>query len=82
MQEAKPIASASMHIGSTRLVQNRAAAAGSIIRPTESSVYDAPRAARRHNARERRLFLAPAPMTVQSSGAGSTGFGLHLGGSF
>lgn len=50
------------------------------------SLYDAPRAARRHNARERRLFLVPAPMAVQSSGqssgAGDTGFGLHLGGSF
>jgi hypothetical protein len=46
------------------------------------SLYDAPRAARRHNARARRLMLVPAPMTVQSSGAGSAGFGLHLGGSF
>lgn len=46
------------------------------------SLYDAPRAARRHNARERRLFLVPAPMAVQSSGSGDTGFGLHLGGSF
>lgn len=47
------------------------------------SLYDAPRAARRHNARARRLVLVPAPMagTVQSSGFGA-GFGLHLGGRF
>jgi hypothetical protein len=41
MQEAKPIKTASTHIGSTRAVQNRAAAAGSIIRPTDSSVPSA-----------------------------------------
>lgn len=43
------------------------------------SLYDAPRAARRHNARARRLYVVPAPM----AGTGqSSGFGLQLGGQF
>lgn len=43
------------------------------------SIYDAPRAARRHNARARRLVLAPAPVVGPDQ---SSGFGLHLGGRF
>lgn len=63
--------------GATALIIGGVAlGAGSMI----YSVYDAPRAARRHNTRARRLMLVPAPMTVQSSG--QTGFGLHLGGQF
>lgn len=43
------------------------------------SLYDAPRAARRHNARARQLYVVPAPM----AGTGqSSGFGLQLGGRF
>ena len=41
------------------------------------SIYDAPRAARRHNARARRLVLAPAPVVGPDH---SSGFGLYLGG--
>ena len=43
------------------------------------SVYDAPRAARRHNARQRRLMLVPAPITGPDR---TSGLGLQLGGSF
>jgi hypothetical protein len=41
------------------------------------SIYDAPHAARRQNARARRLVLAPGPMAGPDH---SSGFGLHLGG--
>jgi hypothetical protein len=43
------------------------------------SVYDAPRAARRHNARQQRLMLMPAPITGPDR---TSGLGLQLGGSF
>lgn len=43
------------------------------------SIYDAPRAARRQNARARRLVLAPAPLAGPDQ---SSGFGLHLAGQF
>jgi hypothetical protein len=43
------------------------------------SIYDAPRAARRQNARARRLVLTPAPVVGPDH---SSGFGLHLGGQF
>lgn len=43
------------------------------------SVYDAPRAARRQNARSRRLVLAPAPVIGPGQ---SSGFGLHLAAHF
>jgi hypothetical protein len=43
------------------------------------SIYDAPRAARRQNARARRLVLTPAPLVGPDH---SSGFGLHLGGQF
>lgn len=43
------------------------------------SIYDAPRAARRHNARARRLVITPAPLAGPDH---SSGFGLHLGGQF
>jgi hypothetical protein len=43
------------------------------------SMYDAPRAARRQNARARRLVLAPAPVVGPGQ---SSGFGLHLGARF
>jgi hypothetical protein len=43
------------------------------------SIYDAPRAARRQNARGRRLVLTPAPVVGPDH---SSGFGLSLGGRF
>jgi hypothetical protein len=43
------------------------------------SLYDAPRAARRHNARMQRLMLTPAPMAGPDH---SSGVGLHLSGRF
>jgi hypothetical protein len=43
------------------------------------SIYDAPRAARRQNARARRLVLTPAPVVGPDH---SSGFGLHLSGRF
>jgi hypothetical protein len=43
------------------------------------SIYDAPRSARRYNARHRQLMLVPTPMTGPDH---STGLGLQLGGSF
>lgn len=56
--------------------------AGGVVAGLGSTIYslvDAPRAARRHNARARRLMLAPAPV----AGAGQvSGFGLQLAGQF
>ncbi|HWN68217.1 MAG TPA: hypothetical protein VNM90_11315 [Haliangium sp.] len=43
------------------------------------SIFDAPRAARRQNARAPRLVLAPAPVIGPDH---SSGFGLQLGGQF
>lgn len=43
------------------------------------SIYDAPRSARRHNARHRQLMLVPTPMTGPDH---SSGLGLQLGGRF
>ena len=56
-------------------------ASGLVISTTSAvySIYDAPRAARRQNARARRLVLTPAPVAGPDH---SSGFGLHLGGQF
>lgn len=43
------------------------------------SIYDAPRSAKRYNARHRRLMLVPMPMTGPDS---TSGLGLQFGGSF
>lgn len=61
--------------GSTLVVGGLALGVGSVV----YSIYDAPRAAKRYNARQQRLTFTPAPIVGPDR---TSGLGLQLGGTF